>query len=160
MVGPRRVDQGDGPVGGSWTCPGLRRGPPQKVSLPAGRWRCTTRVQESIGTASCRTGHFVAEIGAVGVVCHIRASSPIPGLLPCSWGSPSFEMGKVEHGGLRRSWGSASFEMGKVEHGLRGAADWAEDTGNPGWRERRTVGGLDGTGADCMDPDTGLAQGT
>ena len=56
--------------------------------------------RRSIGTASCTQDEFVAEIEAVGVVCHIGTSNQIPGLIPRSWGSRSYEMGKVEHGGL------------------------------------------------------------
>ena len=33
-----------------------------------------------------------------GASCHIGASNPIPVLLPRSWGSGSYEMGKAEHG--------------------------------------------------------------
>ena len=40
--------------------------------------------------------------------CYIRASNPIPVLLPRSWGSRSYEMGKVEHGALRGRWGSGT----------------------------------------------------
>ncbi len=57
--------------------------------------------RRSHGTASCRESGFVAEIGVNGTSCHITASNPIPGLVPCSWGSPSYEMGKVEHRHLR-----------------------------------------------------------
>ena len=39
----------------------------------------------------------VAEIGVKGPPCHIGASNPIPGFLPRSWGSGSYEMGQVEH---------------------------------------------------------------
>lgn len=79
--------------------------------------------RRSSGTAIFSVGDFVAEIEAVGVPCHIRASNPIPGLVPRSWGSPSYEMGKVEHRGLRGSWGSGSYEVGKVEHGHPRVAD-------------------------------------
>ena len=44
MVGPRRVDRGDGPMG-IMDAPGAAQSPPHRVSLQARRWRCTTRVQ-------------------------------------------------------------------------------------------------------------------
>ena len=43
----------------------------------------------------------VAEIGVSGVSYHIVVSNSIPGFLPLSRGSVSYEVGKVEHGGLR-----------------------------------------------------------
>ena len=46
------------------------------------------------GAASCRLGDSVAEIGVNGAVCHIGASNLIPVLLPRSWGSGSYEVGK------------------------------------------------------------------
>ena len=46
--------------------------------------------RRSRGTASCRLVDFVAEIGPLGIVCHIRASSPIPGLVPSLLDSLSF----------------------------------------------------------------------
>ena len=57
--------------------------------------------RRSHGEASCSSGGSVAEIGVSGVSCHIVVSNSIPGFLPRSWGSCSYEMGKVEHGGLR-----------------------------------------------------------
>ena len=53
------------------------------------------------GAASCRMSDSVAEIGVDGALCHIGVSNSIPGFLPRSWGSVSYEVGKVEHGGLR-----------------------------------------------------------
>ncbi len=50
------------------------------------------------GAASCRLGASVAEIGVNGAVCHIGASNLIPVLLPRSWGSGSYEVGKMSVG--------------------------------------------------------------
>ena len=79
--------------------------------------------RRTIGTAGGKQSDFVAAIGVNGAFCHIRASDQIPGLVPRPWGSRSYEMGKVEHGGPLGSWGSRSYEMWQVEHGRRAAAD-------------------------------------
>ena len=48
--------------------------------------------------AICHAGDCVAEIGVNGAPCHIGASNPIPVLLPRSWRSGTYGVGKVEHG--------------------------------------------------------------
>lgn len=45
-------------------------------------------------------GDSLAVIGVNGPACHIGASNTIPGILPRSWGSRSYEMEQMEHGRL------------------------------------------------------------
>ena len=73
--------------------------------------------------ASCAPVGAVAEIGVNGAVCHIGASNLVPGFLPRTWGSLSYGMGQVEHGGLRGRCSSGSYEMGQMEHDSQRAAE-------------------------------------
>ena len=101
VVGPRRVHQGGGPTGNHGCARGCAQAPLRRSAVRRAAGGALPVYRRSTGTASCRVGELVAEIGVIGAVNHIGGSNRIPGLVPRSWGSPSYEMGKVEHGSLR-----------------------------------------------------------
>ena len=73
---------------------GLARCPLTRREIPWDLGGVLSVCRRSRGEASCKSGDSVAESGANGVVCHIRARNLFPKLLPRSWGSRSYEMGK------------------------------------------------------------------
>jgi len=87
VVGARRVDRSYGPTGDHGRARGCAQAPLTGPAFLRAFGGALPVYRRSIGTASCRVGEFVAEIGAVGVACHIEASNRIPGLVPRSRGS-------------------------------------------------------------------------
>ena len=83
------------------------------------RWRSRGRDTQDMARRSMpRRSPLRSRLAMRRTACYMGASNLIPVPLPRPWGSCSYEMGKVEHGGRR-----------DVDGGGR--------TGDPGWRERR-----------------------
>ena len=70
--------------------------------------------RRSIGTTSCIQDEVVAEIKADGVICHIRASMSIPGLLPRRPDSRSYESGQNAGGQIGREWTAPATKVDKT----------------------------------------------
>ena len=82
MVGARLVDRGDGHTVDHGRARGCAQSPSEGRRIRRAAGGVLPVYRRSIVTASCNQDEFVAEIGVNRSVCHIRASNPIPGLVP------------------------------------------------------------------------------